>query len=134
MRRVVVTGLGCVTPVGCNVASAWQNILDGRSGIAPISAFDPSQLDVRIAAEVKGFDPTPLFETKELRKFSRFVQFAIAASKEAFEDSGLSTANGQGERYGCAIGVGIGDIDNIHQTSRLLTEKGARRVSPFFIP
>lgn len=133
MRRVVVTGLGIIAPSGNNVADAWQSALSGRSAVGRISLFDPSEMPVQIAAEVRGFDPEPLLGAKEARQSTRFVQFAAAAAAEAIEDSGLETGE-NGDRRGCAIGVGIGGIDSIEEGSLTLRDRGLRRLSPLFIP
>lgn len=133
MRRVVVTGLGVVSPAGLNTQKSWENILAGKSGAAPITQFDASNYVVKIAAEVKGFDPLEYMDAKEARKSTRFIQLAIAAAKEALEDAGLSK-EGDRNRYGCAIGVGIGSMDDMSKTSIAMHEGGAKKVSPFFIP
>mgnify|MGYP003329681511 CR=1 FL=1 len=133
MRRVVVTGLGGISPVGLNVQESWQNVLAGHSGVQLVRSFDASRLNVKIAAEVKGFDPSLTMDPKEVKKSTRFVQFAVAASHEAITDAGLSLDQ-ETDFYGCSIGVGIGAIQNIDATALICKEKGPRRVSPFFIP
>lgn len=133
MRRVVVTGLGMVSPVGLTMSESWNSVLEGKSGIAKIEGIDVSHIPTKIAAQVKGFDPSTILDAKEARKTTRFVQFAIAASKEALTDSGLSFEGGN-ERAGASIGVGIGDIESVKDSSITLNEKGYKRISPFFIP
>lgn len=133
MRRVVVSGLGMISPVGLDVPSSWSEILAGNSGVGPITQFDASQYSVNIAAEVKGFDPTKYLDAKEVRKTTRFIQFAIAAAKEALLDSGIDLS-GNTTRYGCAIGVGIGAMADMSSTSIAMHQGGPKKVSPFFIP
>lgn len=134
MRRVVVTGLGSLTPVGLNTKESWKNALAGTSGIARIASFDPADIEVKIAGEVKGFDPLHFIKLKELKKSPRFVQFSIAAAHEAINDASLDLDKEKMYRYGCAVGVGIGAIGEIEETSYAFKTKGTRRVSPFFIP
>ena len=133
MKRVVVTGLGMVSPVGLTVEDSWKATLLGQSGIAKITAFDPSRLTAQLAAEVKDFKPELFMDPKEARRASRFIQLAVAAAKEAVEDAQIQDG-GERERIGCSIGVGIGAIDEIDRTSHLLNTKGPKRISPFFIP
>jgi 3-oxoacyl-[acyl-carrier-protein] synthase II len=132
-RRVVVTGLGAITPIGKTVGEFWKNALDGRPGAAPITLFDPSQHDVRFAAEVKGFEPTEYGEKKEVKKMDRFSQFGLAAATMAVADSGLDIT-GVGERAGVLIGSGIGGIQTLEDQHTVLMQKGPGRVSPFFVP
>ncbi len=136
MRRVVITGIGVVSPVGTGVSKFWENLVSGKSGIDTIRSFDPVEigLSVHIAGEVKDFDPLTVFDTKEAKKVSRFVQFAIYASQEALEDSGLLESKPDPERVGVIIGTGIGGLSDIEQQNKVLMERGPRRVSPFFIP
>lgn len=133
MRRVVVSGLGMVTPVGLNTKTSWENILAGNSGVDKITLFDASHYSTNIAAEVKGFDPATYMDHKDARKTTRFIQFAVAAAKEALEDSGMDL-KGDTNRYGCAIGVGIGAMSEMSNTSIAMHEGGPKKVSPFFIP
>ncbi|MBU1879179.1 MAG: beta-ketoacyl-[acyl-carrier-protein] synthase II, partial [Chloroflexi bacterium] len=109
-RRVVVTGLGAVTPLGNDVPTMWEGLLTGRSGIGRISSFDPSELEVQIAAEVKDFDPVALFGRKEARRNDRFALFAMEAARQAIADAGLRFDNGQGVDTGVLIGTGIGGL------------------------
>ena len=133
-RRVVVTGLGAVTPLGIGVDATWQGMRDGRSGLGPITLFDATDFTSRIAGEVKGFDPAAWMEPREVRHTDRFVQFALAAAKQAGEDSGLDFAGEDGTRIGVLIGSGIGGNGVWEAQHTVLMEKGPNRVSPFFIP
>jgi 3-oxoacyl-[acyl-carrier-protein] synthase II len=132
-RRVVVTGLGAITPIGGTADEFWNNALAGVSGAGPITLFDPSRHDVRFAAEVKGFDPTAYGEKKEVKKMDRFSQFALGAATMAVADSGLDIAQ-VGERAGVLIGSGIGGIQTLEDQHTVIMEKGPGRVSPFFVP
>ncbi len=132
-RRVVVTGLGAITPIGKSADEFWTNALAGVSGAGPITLFDASRHDVRFAAEVKGFDPTQYGEKKEVKKMDRFSQFALAAATMAVKDSGLDVAR-VGERAGVLIGSGIGGIQTLEDQHTVIMEKGPGRVSPFFVP
>jgi 3-oxoacyl-[acyl-carrier-protein] synthase II len=132
--RVVVTGLGCVSPLGLDLESTWQNILDGISGAAQITHFDPSALKTTIAAEVKGFDPAKLFGIKESRRMDPFTQFGMAAALEALERSGLKIIDDNRQRIGALIGTGIGGIHTMIEQYKVLIERGMDRVSPFMVP
>lgn len=132
-RRVVITGLGLVTPLGLGVESNWQALLAGRSAISLITRFDPAPFPTRIAGEVKNFDVQQFVDRKEARKMDLFVQYAIAAAELAVQDAGLDPARLAGERTGVYVGSGIGGIGSIEETHRILLEKGPDRVSPFFI-
>jgi len=133
-RRVVVTGLGLVTPVGIGVKTSWEALLEGRSGIGVIRTFDSSDLPVHIAGEVKDFDPLEYIEPKEVKKMDRFIHFAVAASTMAMEDSGLTVTAENAERVGVIIGSGIGGLPAIEHYHKTYLEKGYRRITPFFIP
>jgi len=133
-KRVVVTGLGCVSPVGNNVKDTWAALLAGKSGAAPIAAFDASAHKTKFAAEVKGFDPVALFGTREARKMDRFTQFATAATLEALEQSGLKIDDSNRDRVGILIGSGIGGIHTIIEQYEVFKERGPDRISPFLIP
>ncbi len=133
-RRVVVTGLGCISPVGNNVPDTWQALLAGKSGAAPITAFDASSHKTKFAAEVKGFDPVALFGTRDARKMDRFTQMATAATLEALEHSGLKIDESNRDRVGILIGTGIGGIMTILEQYDVMKECGPERVSPFLIP
>ncbi|MEZ5645077.1 MAG: beta-ketoacyl-ACP synthase II [Burkholderiaceae bacterium] len=137
-RRVVVTGLGCVSPVGNSVSEAWSNLLAGQSGIAPITRFDASAFACKIAGEVKGFDLETYMSAKEARSMDTFIHYGIAAAQQAVEDAGLPTGEALGEeeatRIGCIVGSGIGGLPLIEDTHGELTSRGPRRISPFFVP
>lgn len=133
-RRVVVTGLGCLSPVGNNVVDTWQALLAGKSGAAPITAFDASAHKTRFAAEVKGFDPVALFGTKDARKMDRFTQLATAAALEAIAQSGLTIDESNRDNVGILIGSGIGGILTLVEQYEVMRQRGPDRVSPFLIP
>lgn len=137
-RRVVVTGLGCVSPVGNTVAQAWSNLLAGQSGVGLITKFDASTFGCKIAAEVRNFDVEPYISLKEARAMDTFVHYGIAAAMQAITDAGLRTGDALGEeeatRIGCVIGSGIGGLPMIESTHTELTNRGPRRISPFFVP
>ena len=137
-RRVVVTGLGCVSPVGNTVAQSWANILAGKSGIDLISKFDASSFNCRIAGEVKGFEVESYISAKEARMMDSFIHFGIAAASQAIADSGLPTLDALSDelatRIGCLIGSGIGGLPMIESTHADFLQRGARRISPFFVP
>ncbi|WPM31247.1 beta-ketoacyl-ACP synthase II [Hydrogenobacter sp. T-2] len=136
MRRVVVTGLGAVTPIGTGVQKFWANLIAGVSGVDIIKGFDPVEvgLTVHIAGEVKDFEAERYFDKKEAQKVSDFIKFAVAASEEAIKDSGLLESKYDPYRVGVIIGTGIGGLRDIEEQQKVLMEKGPRRVSPFFIP
>jgi 3-oxoacyl-[acyl-carrier-protein] synthase II len=137
-RRVVVTGLGCVSPVGNTVQAAWDSLLAGRSGIARIEAFDPTAFACQIAGEVKNFDLEPYINAKEARSMDRFIHLGIAAAQQAIEDAGLPPREELHDelatRIGVIIGSGIGGLPLIEETHSELTNRGPRRISPFFVP
>ena len=133
-RRVVVTGIGMVTPLGNNVESTWQSILAGKSGVALIEHFDASDLTCRIAGCVKNFDVTPYMSEKDARKRDYFIQYGMAAAMQAIQDSGLQVTESNAQRIGIAIGSGIGGLPSIERNHAVLLESGPRRLSPFFIP
>lgn len=133
-KRVVVTGLGCVSPVGNTVKETWDALLAGKSGAAPITAFDASAHKTKFAAEVKGFDGVALFGTREARKMDRFTQFATAATLEALGQSGLKIDDTNRDRVGILIGSGIGGIITLIEQYDVMRERGPDRVSPFLIP
>ena len=133
-RRVVVTGLGLVSPVGIGVEPSWQSLVAGRSGIGPITLFDASTYPTRIAGEVKGFEPGDFMDRKEARRNDRFIQFALAAAEMAMKDSGLDLSKEDPEQIGCIVGAGMGGLGTIEENRTLLTERGLKRISPFFIP
>jgi 3-oxoacyl-[acyl-carrier-protein] synthase II len=133
-RRVVVTGLGVISPVGNDVPSAWSALLAGRPGIGPITRFDASALHCRIAGEVKGFDVTSVMSAKEARRLDTFIHYGVAAATEALRDSGLEVSDANRDRIGCVIGSGIGGLPMIEENHSELLNRGPRRVSPFFVP
>jgi len=133
-RRVVITGLGLVTPLGLTVDETWTNLLAGTSGAAPITKFDASRHQVRFACEVKGFDPLPYIDRKEARRFDLFAQYAIASAHQAVTQSGLDTAAVNHDRIGVVMGSGIGGMQTFEENCGLFLEKGPDRVSPFFVP
>ena len=133
-RRVVVTGMGCISPVGNNVKDTWSALLAGKSGSGMITLFDASKHKTRFAAEVKGFDPTAMFGQREARKMDRFTQFATAATTEALEHSGLKIDETNRDRVGILIGTGIGGIGTMMDQADVMRERGPDRVSPFLIP
>ncbi|GHD70072.1 3-oxoacyl-[acyl-carrier-protein] synthase 2 [Luteimonas padinae] len=132
-RRVVITGLGILSPLGNDLASSWQGIVDGRSGIGPITNFDASAFATRIAGEVKGFDPTQWIAAKDVKKMDPFVHYGVAASMMALQDAGLDVA-ADPERIGVAIGAGIGGLKGIEETAIKWHEAGPRKISPFYVP
>jgi len=133
-RRVVVTGVGLVSPLGIGTEETWQGLLAGRSGAAPITLFDASQHSTRFACEVKGFDPLRFIEKKDVKKVDRFIQFAIAAADFAVKDSGLQLTPALAPQVGVYIGSGIGGFATIEREHSELVKGGPRRISPFFIP
>ncbi|HUP03258.1 MAG TPA: beta-ketoacyl-ACP synthase II [Bryobacteraceae bacterium] len=133
-RRVVVTGVGLLTPLGIGSDASWQALLAGKSGIGRITQFDPSAFSCQIAGEVKGFNPSDYIEKKEIKKMGRFIQFAIAAADFALKHSGLKVTAENEERVGVYIGSGIGGFEVIEREHQTLLEHGPRRISPFFIP
>jgi 3-oxoacyl-[acyl-carrier-protein] synthase II len=133
-RRVVVTGLGIVSPVGIGVPEAWSSILAGKSGVTRITRFDPSSLTSQIAGEVKGFEPAKYISAKEVRRFDTFIHYGLAAGIESIKDSGLDFDREQREQVGVCIGSGIGGLPLIEETHKAVLAGGPRKISPFFIP
>lgn len=133
-KRVVITGMGCVSPVGNNVGETWDALLAGKSGAAPITLFDARNHKTRFAAEVKGFDGTALFGTREARKMDRFTQFATAATAEALQQAALTINESNRDRVGIVIGSGIGGITTLLEQVEAMRERGPERISPFLIP
>lgn len=133
-RRVVITGIGLVSPLGLTTAANWEAVLAGRSGIAPITRFDTTGFETRFAGEVKNFDPANFLEKKEIKKMDRFIYFAIAAADEALADSGLKITPANAERVGVVVGSGMGGLETLSNNENVLQQKGPNRVSPFFIP
>ena len=133
-RRVVITGIGPVTPIGTGVEAFWDSLRHGRSGVRPISAFDPSDMKVRIAAEVPDFDPTAYMDSKTAKRMARFAQLAVAAARLAQDDAGLDLAKEDRARVASVINTGGGGITSIAAEAEQLTQRGPDRVSPFFVP
>src|SRR6478735_6543313 len=133
-RRVVVTGVGLVSPVGMGTQANWDALCAGTSGIGPITRFDASAFSTRFAGEVKGFDPLQFIEKKELKKMDIFIQFAVAAAQFAMDDAGLEVTPDNAARIGVFIASGIGGFTTIEREHRALLEGGPRKISPFFIP
>ncbi|HLR83072.1 MAG TPA: beta-ketoacyl-ACP synthase II [Paenalcaligenes sp.] len=133
-RRVVITGLGIVSPVGNDVKTAWDNIINGRSGISKITRFDPSALSVHIAGEVKGFDETEYITAKEAKQLDTFIHYGLAAGLQAWRDSGLEVTDENAERIGVIVGSGIGGLPRIELAQTDYLNRGPRRISPFFVP
>jgi 3-oxoacyl-[acyl-carrier-protein] synthase II len=133
-RRVVVTGLGIVSPVGNDVASAWDSIVNGRSGIGPVTSFDPTGFATTIAGEVRDFDPTKWIPPKDAKKMDEFIHYGVAASFMALDDSGLQVTDENAERIGVIVGSGIGGILGIEETAIKYSQGGPRKISPFYVP
>ena len=134
MRRVVITGLGAITPIGNNVEEFWDGIKEGKCGIDQITAFDTSDFKVKLAAEIKDYNPENYFERKEAKRLDKFSQYAIIASREAWKDSGLDKEKENMERVGIILGSGIGGVETIENENKKCLEKGPDRVSPMYIP
>lgn len=133
-KRIVVTGLGIISPVGNTVGQAWENVLAAKSGIRRITRFDPSELPVQIAGEVRDFDVANYLSPKEARRFDTFIHFGIAAAMDAIRDAGLTASPDNAERIGVCIGSGIGGLPMIEETHNAMLAGGVRKVSPFFVP
>ncbi len=134
VRRVVITGLGLVTPLGTGVDKTWKALCAGESGIGRITRFDPTGYDAQIAGEVKDFDPAQFIEKKEIKKMDTFIHYAVGASQLAVDDANLVVSPEEATRVGVYIGSGIGGLGSIEHYHDVLKEKGPGRVSPFFIP
>jgi len=133
-RRVVVTGMGIISPVGNDIASAWERVLKGVSGIGPVTHFDTSAYSTRIAGQVSGFDPAEWMPLKDVKKMDPFIHYGVAAGTQALRDSGLEVTEANAPRIGVAVGAGIGGLYTIEATTLELAAKGPRRVSPFYVP
>ena len=133
-RRVVVTGMGLVVPTGIGVETAWKNVCEGKSGIGRLTRFNPEKFETQIAAEVKGFNPESYIEKKEIKKMDLFIQYALAATKEAVEDAKLTITPENCDRVGVIVGTGLGGLPTIEKYHQILLERGPGRISPFFIP
>ena len=135
MKRVVVTGIGAVTPIGCEIDTIWNNLLEGNCGIGLISKFDTSELKAKVAAEVKDFDASKYFETPgEIRRTDDYIKFAVGAAEEAVKDSGIKDSDIEPTRFGCYLGSGMGGMGTFLSEANKLRDRGPERVSPFFIP
>ena len=134
MKRVVVTGIGAISPVGFNAKENWESLMAGRSGIRPISLFDATNFPCRIAGEITSYKPESYFPVKDLKKIDRFIQFCLIAGEEATKASGLQFDKEDPERLGACVGVGIGGMGEIQANAKEVVERGPRRISPFFIP
>ena len=133
-RRVVVTGVSAITPLGLNLNKSWSSLIEGKSGIDKVTLFDLPELEVQIAGEVKNFDASQFVEKKELKKMDRFIPFALAAADACIKDSGLELDEEASHKAGCIIGVGLGGLEFIAKQQDVLSKRGPSRVSPFFIP
>jgi len=133
-RRVVVTGMGAITPLGVGVEKSWRSLCQGKSGVSAITGFDASDFRTRIAGEVDGFNPRDFIERKLVRRGDRFIHFALAATRMALEDSGLSINAGNSERVGVSVGTAMGGIESLEKNHQLLLEGARQQISPFFIP
>ena len=133
-RRVVVTGMGLVTPIGCDLETVWSNLAGGRSGVGPITRFDATSYSTRIAAEVKDFDPLSFLDRKTARHSSRYSQFAVAAARQALAHADLDPAAMGADQVGAVICTGVGGLDEIERNHRAMLERGTHRLSPFTIP
>ena len=133
-KRVVVTGLGCISPLGNDVPTLWDNLLKGQSGVDRITHYDTSEYKCKIAAEVKGFDAAALFGSREARRMDRFTQFALAAAQQAVQQSGLEINDANRDRIGVVIGTGIGGLSTLYEQMLVFSERGPSRVSPFLVP
>ena len=134
LRQVVVTGVGCISPLGPDVKSTWDGLLAGRSGISAISRFDASGIASQIAGQADAFDPQTRLAAKDARRMDRFIQLGLCAGLEAYDDSGLDLERTDRDRIGVLIGAGIGGLETIENTTQAILEKGPRKVSPFYIP
>ncbi|MGH7789414.1 MAG: beta-ketoacyl-ACP synthase II [Candidatus Binatia bacterium] len=133
-QRVVITGLGVISPLGCGTETNWRAVLAGQSGIGPITAFDASDFPVRIAGEARDFDPANYLEKRDIKKVDRFAQFAIAAAQMAVDDAGLRLGAGEAPRVGVVVGVGFGGIATLEESHKAFLEGGIKRLSPFLVP
>ena len=134
MERVVVTGMGVLSPIGSTLSEYWLHLESGKSGIGPLTRFDASEFRTQIAAELKDFDPARFLDAKDARRLPNFIQYAVAAAKMALEDAGIAPGSFDPDRAGVVVGSGIGGIDVIEEQHKILLSKGPRRVSPFFVP
>ena len=133
-NRVVITGVGAITPIGTGKDEFWKGLMEGRNGIDKISRFDASEFTAQIAGEVKDFDPTQYIDKKESKRMDRYTQFAVAAADLAIKDAGLDLEKENLDRVGTFIGTGIGGIETMHSQYKKFFDKGPSRISPFFVP
>ncbi|MGL6015363.1 MAG: beta-ketoacyl-[acyl-carrier-protein] synthase family protein, partial [Selenomonadaceae bacterium] len=133
-NRVVITGIGAITPIGIGKDAFWQGLLAGKSGITKTTRFDASEYTAQVAGEVKDFEPNDFIDKKEAKRMDRNAQFAVAASKLAIEDAKLEVTDENADRIGAYIGTGIGGIETLHKQYETLFDKGPGRMSPFFVP
>ena len=133
-RRVVVTGIGCLSALGPDTASFWDGLIKGRSGISRLTRFDPTDFPSKVGGEIRDFDPGKFMDPKEAKRNDRYTQYAVAASRMAIEDAQVDTTKLNSERFGVIIGSGIGGMETIENQARVLIERGPSRVSPFTIP
>ncbi|SMB94827.1 3-oxoacyl-[acyl-carrier-protein] synthase II [Thermanaeromonas toyohensis ToBE] len=133
-KRVVITGMGVISPIGNDKETFWRSLVEGKSGIGPITRFDASGLPTRFAAEVKDFDPTQVLERKDIKRMDRFSQYAVVATKMALQDAGLEVNKVGPERVGVVFATGIGGMETFEEQTRILLEKGPGKISPFFVP
>ena len=133
-RRVVVTGIGIISPVGNDLATAWKHVVDGTSGIGPLTRFENTEFLVRFGGEIRNFDPNAYIPAKDVRKMDPFIHYGIAAAKQAIDDSGIVIDDANRARFGVAVGAGIGGIGGIEQTCEVYFKQGPKRISPFFVP
>ena len=133
-RRVVITGLGLLSPLGNEVESSWNNLLSGMNPVKPIQYFDNADYDTKFAASLPSFEPEKYLEKKEIRRLDRFIQYGVAASKECMIDSGIDESNVNFERIGVSIGSGIGGLGTIENYANILHKSGPKKISPFFVP
>jgi 3-oxoacyl-[acyl-carrier-protein] synthase II len=133
-KRIVVTGLGCVSPLGNDVASTWAGVVEGKSGIDRITKFDPTEYRSQMAGEVRNFDPTPVIPASEQKKMDVFIHYALVAAAEAMKDAGLEISDELSHDVGVSVGIGLGGLTSIERYHQVIMEKGPRRISPFFIP
>ena len=133
-RRIVVTGLGAVTPLGLDVTSTWDALVHGRSGIARITRFDPAPYETQIAGEVKDFEPGKYLDRKDIRRTDRFAHYAVAAASQAMDDAGIKGGSDDRERIGVSIATGVGGIETLIEQVLVMRDKGPSRMSPFLVP
>ncbi len=133
-RRVVVTGMGLISPLGIGVEKNWQAVCEGKSGIGRITRFDTTDFPVKIAGEVNGFNPEDYIDHKEVKKMDTFIHYALASSQFALQDSGYEVTESNAERTGVLVGVGLGGLPAIEKYHDIYKEKGVRKITPFFIP